>query len=157
MPKVGEVLAPQQTLTASVSYNPEEAGNASSFFSISSDQGSVTVPCAGTAVTGRAIMSVSPEALDFGTVRVGSSATLGFRVEDTGSIFLIVTRAAPPAGVFTVPVPMAEGITLDPDTGITQRVVFRPTRTGHFEGQYRLNGTGGQGWITVQLVGTGVS
>jgi hypothetical protein len=27
---------------------------------------------------------------------------------------------------------------------------------GHFTDQYRLNGSGGQGWISVQLEGTGV-
>ena len=90
-------------------------------------------------------------------MKIGTSATRTFRVSNTGSIFLIITRAAPPAGVFSTTVAMPEGITLDPGTGVTQSVTFRPTSTGRFTGEYRLNSDSGQGWITVELTGTGVS
>jgi hypothetical protein len=157
LPKAGTVIAPQQSITASVTFDPSKAGQANSYLSISSDEGSVTLPVTGKAVTGKAVMVVTPRVLDFGSVRVGASATLKFRIDDSGTIFLIITRAAPPAGVFSAPVPLPEGITLDPGTGITQSVTFRPTRPGKVEDQYRLNGTGGQGWITVELIGTGIS
>ena len=157
LPKAGTVLAPQQSITASVTFDPPKAGEFHSHMSISSDQGSVTLPVTGRAVSGKAVMVVTPRELNFGSVAVGKSATLKFSVSDGGNIFLIVTRAAPPAGVFSAPVPLQEGITLDPDTGVTQAVIFRPTSTGKFVDQYRLNGNGGQGWITVQLIGTGVS
>jgi hypothetical protein len=102
-------------------------------------------------------MLVSPSALNFGPVKVGTAVTRTFRVTDSGTIFLIVTRAAPPAGAFSTAVPMPEGITLDPGTGVTQSVTFRPTATGRFTGEYRLNSNSGQGWIDVQLTGSGVA
>lgn len=157
LPKAGTLLGPQEAVTASVTFDPSKAGESDSFISISSDHGSVTLPVTGKAVTGEAVMKVTPLVLDFGSVRIGASATRTFRVADVGTIFLTITRAAPPAGVFSAPAPLSEGITLDPGTGVTQYVTFRPTVPGQFVGQYRLNGTGGQGWITVELVGTGVN
>ncbi len=157
LPKDGTVLAPQQAVTASVTFNPSKAGLYNSFVTVSAENGSVTIPISGKAVTGQAHMLVSPGALNFGRVQVGSSATRTFRVTNTGSIFLIITRAASPAGAFSATVPMPEGITLDPGTGVTQSVTFRPPQTGSFTGEYRLNSDSGQGWITVRLTGTGVS
>ncbi|MGO9342059.1 MAG: choice-of-anchor D domain-containing protein [Acidimicrobiales bacterium] len=157
MPKAGTVLAPQQAVTASVAFDPSAAGRFHSFLTVSADNGSVTIPISGTAVTGKAHMLVNPASLDFGTVKVGTSVTRTFSVTDSGTIFLIITRAAPPAGVFSTALPMPEGITLDPGTGVTQTVTFRPTSTGRFTGEYRMNSTSGQGWIDVELTGTGVS
>jgi hypothetical protein len=157
LPAAGTVLAPQQAVTGSVTFNPTAAGRYGSFITVSTDNGSVSLPVSGTAVTGKAHMLVSPAKLDFGSVKVGASVTRTFRVTDSGSIFLIVTRAAPPAGAFSTAVAMPEGITLDPGTGVTQSVTFRPATTGRFTGEYRLNSDSGQGWITVELTGTGVS
>jgi hypothetical protein len=157
LPKVGTVLAPQQAVTASVMFSPSVAGSYSSFVTIDAGSHSITLPISGTALTGIAHMLVSPGSLNFGPVKVGTAVTRTFKVTDSGTIFLIITRAAPPAGVFSTAVPMPEGITLDPDTGVTQSVTFRPTSTGRFTGEYRLNSNSGQGWIDVQLSGSGVS
>ena len=156
LPEAATVLAPQQAVTASVTFNPSHAGRYHSFVTVSGNDGSVTLPVSGTAVTGKARMLVTPGSLDFGSVKVGTSVTRTFRVTDSGSIFLIITRAAPPAGVFSATIPMPEGITLDPDTAVTQSVTFRPSQAGRFTGEYRLNSSSGQGWITVRLTGTGV-
>jgi hypothetical protein len=157
LPAAGTVLAPQQAVTGSVTFNPTMAGKYNSFLTVTADNGSVSLPISGTAVTGEAHMLVSPAKLDFGSVKVGVSVTRTFRVTDSGSIFLIITRAAPPAGVFSTAVAMPEGIALDPGTGVAQSVTFRPTATGRFTGEYRLNSDSGQGWINVELTGTGVS
>ena len=156
LPKVGTVLDPQQTVTVAVVYTPPKAGNYSSYMTISSNHGSVTVPMNGRAVTGDAHMSVSPLVINFGSVKVGSSATRSFKVTDTGNIYLTISRAAPPAAPFNTTKQIPEGITLDPDINLTQSITFAPTVPGHFTDQYRLNGSGGQGWISVELEGTGV-
>jgi hypothetical protein len=156
LPKVGTVLGPQRTVTVAVVYTPPKAGNYSSYMTISSNRGSVTVPMNGRAVTGDAHMSVSPLVINFGSVKVGSSATRSFKVTDTGNIYLTISRAAPPAAPFNTTKQIPEGITLDPDINLTQSITFAPTVPGHFTDQYRLNGSGGQGWISVELEGTGV-
>jgi HYDIN/CFA65/VesB-like, Ig-like domain len=156
MPKVGTVLQPQQNVTVAVVFTPPKAGNYSSDVTISSDHGSVTVPMNGQAVTGQAHMTVSPLVLNFGSVKVGTSVTRSFKVTDTGNIYLTVSRAAPPAAPFTSAKEIPEGITLDPDISATQTITFAPTAPGHFTDQYRLNGSGGQGWISVELEGTAI-
>lgn len=157
LPKSGSVLAPQHSVTASVYFDPSAAGRYASYLTVSSNHGSVTVPLTGTAVAGSAHMSVTPVSIDFGAVHVGSSLTRSFRVSDTGNVFLTISRAADPAAPFNVARPIPEGMTLDPGTGVTQYVTFTPTAAGRISGVYRLNGSGGQGWIDVVLTGTGIA
>jgi hypothetical protein len=156
LPRVGTVLSPQQSVTASVTYSPLTASpEDDAFVTISSDKGSVSIPLTGAAVTGTANLSFSTGALDFGSVAVGRSVTLTFHIDNTGNIPLTISRAAAPSGVFSTTSPLPEGITLDPDTGAIQAVTFRPTAAGAFSGQYKFNAENGQGWISVTLTGVG--
>jgi hypothetical protein len=152
---VGTTLAPKQSVTASVTYNPLTAGTNDAFATITSDHGSVSVPLTGAAVTGSAVLIFTPATLDFGPVAVGQSVTRTVSLQNTGNIPLIISRAAAPAGAFSATRPLPEGITLDPDTGVTQAVTFTPTGPGPFTGQYKFNAENGQGWLTVTLTGEG--
>jgi hypothetical protein len=155
LPAVGTVLAPQQAVTASVTYNPLTPGSSDGFVTITSDQGSVSVPVTGAAETGTAIMTFQPASLDFGSVKVGTSITLNFHIVNTGNIPLTIDRAATPAGAFSAARPLPEGITLDPDSSVIQAVTFRPPGAGPFTGQYKFNAENGQGWLSVTFSGTG--
>jgi hypothetical protein len=157
LPTVGTVLAPEQSVTASVTYDPQTAGADNAFLSIASDEGSVSLPITGSAVTGTADLTFSSGTLDFGAVPVGTSVTRAFRIDNGGNIPLIISRAAPPSGVFSTKSPLPEGITLDPATGVAQTVTFTPTHAGSFSGQYKFNATNGQGWTVVTLAGVGTS
>ncbi len=155
LPAVGSVLAPEQSVTASVTYDPQTPGTNDDVLTVSSDQGSVTLPMAGAAVTGQAHLAFTPASLDFGSVPVGTSVTLTFHIDNTGNIPLTISRAATPAGAFSAARPLPEGITLDPGTGVTQAVTFRPGTTGPFTGQYKFNAENGQGWMAVTFTGVG--
>ncbi len=157
LPRVGSVLTPQQSVTASVTYDPTAVGTNTASVTITSDHGSVSVPLTGAAVTGTAVLTLTPAAVDFGPVAVGRSVTRTFRVADTGNIPLTISRAASPAGAFSAARPLPEGITLDPATAVTQAVTFTPTGPGPFSGQYKFNAGNGQGWMTVTLTGTGTT
>ena len=85
----------------------------------------------------------------------GRSVTLTFHIDNTGNIPLTIARAAAPAGVFSTARPLPEGITLDPDTAVTQSVTFTPSGAGSFSGQYKFNADNGQGWMTVTFTGVG--
>jgi len=157
LPPVGTVLNPQQALTASVTYNPTTAGSDTQSITITSDHGSVTEPLTGEAVTGTAQLTLTPTVLDFGSVPVGKSVTLTFRVGNRGTIALTISRAAAPSGVFSATEPLPEGITLDPGTAVTQAVTFRPPTSGPFSGRYTFGAANGQGTITVTMSGVGTA
>ncbi len=154
LPRPGTVLAPQQSVTASVTYNPITAGTDRAVVTVTSDEGAVSVPLTGAAVTGTAVLTVSPDAVAFGSVAVGRSVTKTIHVENTGTIPLIISRAASPAGAFSVARPLPEGITLDPATSVALAVTFTPTGPGSFTGQYKFNAENGQGQLVVPFTGS---
>jgi hypothetical protein len=157
LPPVGTVLKPQQMVTASVTYDPTTAGTDDQFITVTSDQGSVSEPLTGAAVTGSSVMAFSPAQLNFGSVPVGKSVTLTFRVENNGNIPLTISRAAAPSGAFSSRRPLPEGITLDPDFFVTQSVTFKPTTAGAFSGQYKFDAENPQGTLTVPFTGVGTA
>jgi hypothetical protein len=157
LPPVGTVLKPQQAVTASVTYDPTAPESDNQFVTIASDQGSVSEPLTGSAVTGAAVLALTPGELNFGSVPVGKPVTLTFHINNNGNIPLTISRAAAPSGAFSAAQPLPEGITLDPETGVTQAVTFKPTRSGAFSGQYKFDAGNGQGTLIVTLSGVGTS
>jgi len=155
LPHVGKVLAPQQAVTAAVTYDPLTAGTDSDVLTVTSDQGAVSLPVTGAAVSGSSRLTFTPGSIDFGSVPVGRSVTLTFHIINTGNIPLTISRAATPAGAFSTTTPLPEGITVGPGAALTQAVTFTPVGTGPFSGQYRFNAENGQGWTSVTFTGVG--
>ncbi len=155
LPKVGTVLAPRQAVTAVVRFNPTHAGSYHSSFGISTDHGSVELPASGTAVSGYARLTPSAKTINFGAVVVGHSKSKDFTIGNTGTIPLTITRSIPPIGVFSTKRPLPEGITFEAGIVVHQTIIFRPTSTGRFSGEYRFNSNDDRGYVTVRFVGTG--
>jgi hypothetical protein len=155
LPPVGTVLAPQQSVTASVDFDPGAAGSYPSALRVSTNHGSVTVPVSGDAVTGVEHLAVTSASVDAGSVPVGGTVHVTFGVGNSGTVALIVTRAIAPSGAFSTPVPMPEGTTIEPGTFLKQTVTFRPTAVGPTSSQYVFNSNSGQGPVIVTLHGTG--
>ena len=155
LPRVGTVLAPQETATFSVLYDPAAAGTNASGLRIVTDHGSASLPATGTAVTGTAHLTVSSATVNLGTVPLGRSATATFDVGNTGSVALVVTRAIMPLAPFSTTVPMPEGTTIEPGTFLHQTVTFRPTAPGPITRTYEFNSNDGQGPVIVTLQGSG--
>ena len=153
-PAVGTVLAPQQSITVSVRFNPTEAGTYASALTVATDHGSVTLPTTGSAVTGSRQLAVSATTVDVGAVPVGQAKDVSFQVGNSGTVALVITRALAPDGEFTAQLPMPEGTTVDPATFLQQTVTFLPTRTGPDTEKYVFKSNGG-GQVTVTLIGTG--
>jgi hypothetical protein len=153
-PRPGTVLAPHQSVTLSVTFDPSVAGTYPSALTVSTDHGAVTLPITGAAVTGSPRLAASTTTVDAGPVPVGSSADVTFDVGNSGTVALTITRALAPSGAFSADVPMPQGISIDPDTFLHQTVTFRPTAAGPASDTYVFRSNGG-GSVTVTLVGTG--
>ena len=95
--------------------------------------------------------------MSFGTVRLGHSVTRTFNVEVTGTDNLSLWTTRLPSGPFRAEHPLASGSGLYPDVPVPVTVVFRPTRTGHFRGEYVFDARDGQGLQTIRLIATAVS
>jgi hypothetical protein len=155
LPPVGTVLAPQQSVTASVNFDPGAAGSYPSALSVSTNHGSVTIPVSGTAVTGVEQLAVTSASVDAGSVPIGRTVHVTFGVGNSGTVALIVTRAIAPSGAFSSPVPVPEGTIIEPGTFLNQTVTFHPTALGPTSSRYIFNSNDGRGPVTVTLHGTG--
>ena len=155
LPPVGTVLAPQQSVTASVDFDPAAAGSYPSALRISTNHGSATAPVSGNAVTGVEHLAVTSASVNAGSVPIGGTVHVTFGVGNSGTVALIVTRAIAPSGAFSAPVPMPEGTTIDPGTFLNQTVTFHPTALGPTSSRYVFNSNDGQGPVIVTLHGTG--
>ncbi len=156
LPAPGTVLAPRQAITASVWFDPARAGSYRARLGISTDHGSVSLPVTGSSRTGTARLSVASRRLDLGPVRVGQTKVVTLTVSNRGTVPLRITRAIAPVEPFSAPVPLPEGISLDPGAAAHIRVAFRPSARGPALGVYRFNSDDGRGPIAVTLSGRGV-
>jgi outer membrane protein assembly factor BamB len=155
IPAVGTVLAPQQSVTVSVRFDPVGPGSYPSILRLVSDHGSAVLPVSGTAVTGFARLAVSTTTVDLGAVPLGHSSRVTFEVGNSGTVALVITRSIAPSGSFTAPVPVPEGTTVDPGTYLDQTVTFQPTALGPTTSRYVFNSNDGRGAVVVTLLGTG--
>lgn len=156
-PAVGAVLAPRQSLTISVHFDPTSPGSYARKMRIDSDQGSVTAALTGKAANGRPRLALKPATLDFGSIAVGGARTLHFTILDGGNLPLTLVRAIAPSGPFAAAKPVPEGLTIGPEAGLTEAITFKPTSTGRVQGTYVLGGNDGRGHQIVTLVGRGVT
>ena len=156
-PAVGTLLAPRQSLTMGVHFDPLAPGSFARRVKIASDHGAVTVAITGKAVRGRPHMSLRPRRLDFGAVPLGTSRTLRFTIFDSGNLPLTITRAIAPSEPFAAAKPVPEGLTIGSESGLTEAITFTPTSTAPASGRYVLGSQEGRGYEIVELVGRGVS
>ena len=157
LPAVGSTLAPGATTTISATYSPTAvSASDSSSIVLTTDQGSLTIPLTGTAISADPQVTISPTSLSFGNVLVGKTATQTFTVSNTGNVNLTVTKAAPPTAPFAATNPIPEGQELAPGESYTVTMTFTPTAAQTYSGAYEVSTDTGQGAMYVNVTGTGV-
>ncbi|RAG85391.1 hypothetical protein DN069_12090 [Streptacidiphilus pinicola] len=157
-PAVGTVVPAGGSFTESVTYHPTTAGSSSDQLSVTSTSGTFTVPLSGSSVTGQGHLTITPAALAFGNVPVGTtSPPLSFTVTNDGNIPVTLNKAKAPVGTFSSPNAIAEGQVLGPGQAVQVPVVFSPTTAGALSDSYEITGNTGQGDLYVQLSGTGLA
>ncbi len=105
-----------------------------------------------------------PNALNFGDVAVGSSATMSFDLGDQGGFPLTITSSTPPSTEgftpLTNPFTQLANTTPEPDeiapnSSIQETVQFAPTSNGSATANWYIEGNDGNGVQTITLTGTG--
>jgi iron transport multicopper oxidase len=153
-PAATSTLAPDQSVSLTVTFRSLTTGTFDGMLSIDSSAGPLVVPMHAMA-TAAAALSVMPLALEFPATAPGAESSLTFTVKNDGGSPLQISRSKPPAmGVFVATSSLAEGTNLAPGASRTETVVFRPKQAGTFSDQWSLNSNDGSGLKLVRFDGT---
>ncbi len=144
------VLNGGQSISLSVVFAPQAQGLSGGSLLISGPN--LTIPLTGSGTTvGQ--LSISPLALNFGSVDVGSTATLAGSLTATGGS-VTVSSAASNSGQFVI-AGASFPLTINAGQSVPFSVVFAPTTTGTASGALNFTSNASQG--TESLSGTGIS
>ncbi len=156
LPTAGTVLAPGQSITASVAFSPTAFGLFTGSVTVKAGAGGTsTIQLSGSSAA-PAKLAVTPAILKFGSTALGVVTTKTFTVTNSGGTALEVTKSQPPvANAFRAASSLPEGTALSPGQTLTETVTFTPTTAKTYHDKWVINGTGSTGAVQVQLVGTG--
>jgi iron transport multicopper oxidase len=155
LPEPGDVIAPGDSLTASVAFDPTAGGEFVDELGLTTTGGTESAGLSGSAADpGELVVTESDVA--HGTVPVGWSTTRTFTVANVGDSAVTILKSKPPSGgAFSAFTELAEGTTIPPRTTLTRTVRFRPTAPGHTEGDWVITGDDASGTHEVHTTGTG--
>jgi len=157
LPANGTTLAPNASVTLTLRFAPNTLGNFSGTFGITSNGGSTSVGLTGTcAAPGH--LTVTPLAVDFGRVALGSKHYKAFQVANTGGLPLQITKSKPPVlGPFAATTELSEGTVLGVNQSVTEVVAYTPPGQGAHDDTWELNSTGDNGLQSVAFHGNGLA
>lgn len=154
-PAAGFTLAPGDSVTINVSFDPTTDGQFSDQVTLDTTDGeSVPIGLSASAAT-PGFLQFSSEAVDFGAVSVGGNATRTFTITNTGGTTVTVNKSKPPfGGDFAANSSLQEGTTIAPGQTVTESVTFAPTSQGAQTGTWQITGDDSSGPHDVQFTGT---
>ncbi len=157
-PTVPATLDPGDSITVDISFDPQHPGSYTPdiyTIELDSDGGDVSVGLSATAGT-PGNLQFSSQAVDFGSVPVGSTETKSFTITNTGGTPVHINKSKPPFGAaFAATSTLSEDTAVAPGQTVTESVKFSPTATGAASGQWLITGDDSTGLHTVQFTGTG--
>lgn len=159
-PADGTQLAPGDSITVDISFQSQTAGSFTpDIYTIgldTADGENVTVGLSASAGT-PGDLQFSSQAVDFGSVAVGTTATQSFTITNTGGTAVTVEKSKPPfGGAFAATTSLPEGTSIEPGQTLTESVTFSPTTVGPASGDWPITGDDESGQHQVQFTGTGV-
>jgi hypothetical protein len=149
------VLSGGQSVSFTVTFSPSSAGTIVGGMTVTSDASNPTliISMSGTGIT-QGQLTASPASLDFGSVAVGGSATIGQTLTNSGGSSLTISQISPSGTGFTF-----SGITLPVTVPAAQSVMlnvsFAPSSGGAVAGSLGITSTGSNPSLSVPLKGTG--
>ena len=126
-----------QSYSFTVGFAPATEGDASCVVQLTIDGGTRTIPVTGTGVEPPIDAQIAPSnTFDFGTVRVGKSATTPFVIRNAGTGTMILTSATVTAGGsnFTIDGPAIAGTQIGAGSSATDTISCSPTDTVPYQG-----------------------
>lgn len=157
LPPAGSTIAPGGSVTINLKFEPSATGTFESQIGLDTTGGNEAVGLTGSAGLPGALQ-LSSEALDYGNVTAGSSATKTFTVTNTGGTAVEITKSKPPArGAFVATTLLSEGTTIEPGASVTESVTFNPDAAGEANDVWAINGKDTTGLHEVSFHGVGVS
>jgi hypothetical protein len=150
-------LAAGQTATFNVTFAPQSAGAVSGNLAIVNNGSNPTlnVSMSGTGVTAGAV-TANPSSLNFGSVQVGSSATLSDTLTNSGGSNVTISQVTVTGSAFSKS-GINPPLTLTPGQSLTFTATFVPTVAGAASGSIAIVSNGSNPNLTVSLSGTGTA
>jgi hypothetical protein len=151
------VVAAGQSITFTVKFAPSAAGSASSNLTLTSDAANspLTIPLSGTGVTAGSL-SANPTSLAFGSVQIGSHASLSETVKNSGGSTVTISSASVGNAAYSI-----SGLTLPASVAagqsITFTVKFAPSAAGSASSNLSLVSNAANSPFTIPLSGTGIA
>ncbi|HEY6376075.1 MAG TPA: choice-of-anchor D domain-containing protein, partial [Edaphobacter sp.] len=155
-------LAPNQSLTLLVQFDPTTTGNASGQLTISSNSstGSTTVvSLQGSSAAANPVLTISAISLSFGNVMENTASTKPLTLTSSGTSPVTVNSASIIGAGFSI-VGGSFPVTLTPTQTLTLQVQFDPTAIGNASGQLTINSNssgGSTAVVTLSGVGTSIA
>jgi len=149
-------LNPGQATSFTATLTPTSAGSPTGTVSIVSNApGSpLKINLSGSVPAAQAQISISPSALAFNTVAVGSSATQNFTLTNTGNAALNITAAGITGSGYTTN--LSAPATIAPGANSTFTVTYAPTSEGSASGSVSLTSNAPGSPEAITLSGTGL-
>ena len=155
-PGAGETIAPGDSITVGVAFDPTAVGQFADEIELDTTGGDEEIGVSATAGL-PGLLEFSSEALDFGTAPFGSIAGKTFTITNTGGTSVTIQKSKPPfGGAFAPTTSLPEGTTVAPGQMLTEGVAFTPSALGPFTGSWEITGDDGSGLHLVSLTGSGV-
>jgi len=148
-------LAPGQSQTMNVAFNPTAAETVSGNITITNSLGTNTV----VAVSGtglQAAINLTPSSANFGSVTVGAANSQTIQVSNTGNAVLTITQASV-AGTGFSTTGLALPLSINPGQSSTFNAQYQPAAAGSGSGSVTIVSNAATSPNVIALTGTGVA
>jgi hypothetical protein len=150
----GQTIQAGQSLSFTAQFLPASVGNATGSISVASNAPNSPMTITLTGAGTQAGLGVSPAAVNFKGVVVGSSGTTTLNLSNTGSAAVTISQASVAGTGFTIS-GLAAGLTIQPGQNSSFTAQFQPTSTGSASGSISVSSNSPNSPMTIALTGTG--
>jgi hypothetical protein len=150
----GQTIQAGQSLSFTAQFLPTSVGNANGSISVASNAPNSPMTIALTGAGTQAGLGVSPAAVNFKGVVVGSSGTTTLNLSNTGSAAVTISQASVSGTGFTIS-GLAAGLTIQAGQNSSFTAQFLPTSTGSASGSISVSSNSPNSPMTIALTGTG--